>query len=185
LRHFGYYFSPLNMFYIYDQHDERVEFVVAEVSNTPWNERHCYTLWDGNRTGAAESLRFAHPKEFHVSPFMGMDMEYRWKLSQPGLDLKIQLANARDDREVFRASMALQRREITKQQLTRMTLRYPFMTAQIGAAIYFQALKLWWKKCPFYTHPKKLSSSLTPKFSNELPPSESESSQEQAADSAG
>ena len=85
LRCCGYYFSPLNLFYVYHRnHEERIEFIVAEVSNTPWNERHCYTLWEGNRTGAANSLSVSHAKAFHVSPFMGMDMEYRWKLSQPG-----------------------------------------------------------------------------------------------------
>lgn len=155
LRYMGHYFSPLNMFFVFDQDDERVEFIVAEVNNTPWNERHCYTLWDGNRTTSNE-LRFAHPKEFHVSPFMDMELSYRWDLSSPGNTLRVQLSNDRGSTEVFRAGMTLQRRELTKQQLNRMSLRYPLMTTQIVAAIYYQALKLWWKKCPFYKHPKKL-----------------------------
>lgn len=157
LRHLGYYFSPLNVFYLYDEHDERVEFVVAEVSNTPWNERHCYTLWEGNRIGTADSLCFSHTKAFHVSPFMPMDVEYRWRLGEPGLKLTLDLANVRKGRELFRAGMTLQRRELTHPQLMRTTLSYPAMTAKIVAAIYLQALKLWWKKCPFYRHPRKLS----------------------------
>jgi DUF1365 family protein len=183
LRCFGYYFSPLNLFYVHDQHDERVECVVAEVSNTPWNERHCYTLGEGNRTGAANSLSFSHAKAFHVSPFMGMDMEYRWTLSQPGIDLKVQLANVQDEREIFCAGMTLKRRDLTKRQLTRMTLQYPLMTAQIGVAIYLQALKLWWKKCPFYTHPNKRSNlpNAIPESST-LPTSPTESRENQATE---
>jgi DUF1365 family protein len=162
LRYCGYYFSPLNVFYVFDEGDTRVQYVVAEVNNTPWKERHCYVLWDGNRTGQADSLQFSHAKEFHVSPFMGMEMEYRWSLSEPGETSTIQLANLEDSRNVFDAGMTLRRRELNKQQLRRMTVRYPFMTAQIGAAIYFQALRLWWKKCPFYPHPKQHSTSISP-----------------------
>jgi DUF1365 family protein len=162
LRYFGYYFSPLNLFYVYDERDERVECVVAEVNNTPWKERHCYVLWDGNRTAGAERLRFSHPKEFHVSPFLGMEMEYRWRLTEPASNLTVQLANLENSQLLFDASMTLRRRELNRPQLRRMTLRYPLMTAQISAAIYFQALKLWWKKCPFYPHPKKQDNSPSP-----------------------
>ncbi len=162
LRYCGYYFSPLNVFYVYDERDTRVQYVVAEVNNTPWKERHCYVLWDGNRTGQSDSLQFAHAKEFHVSPFMGMEMEYRWSLSEPGENSTIRLANFEDSRKVFDAGMTLRRRELNKQQLRRMTFRYALMTAQIGAAIYFQALRLWWKKCPFYPHPKLHNTSVPP-----------------------
>lgn len=166
LRYFGYYFSPLNLFYVFDDSDRNVEFVVAEVNNTPWKERHCYVLWRGNRSHDDSSLQFMHPKEFHVSPFMGMEMNYRWRLGQPGQQLNVQLANLEGSRRKFDASMALQRRELTRSQLRRMTLRYPMMTVQIMAAIHIQALKLWWKKCPFHVHPKKTASNLQPSSEN-------------------
>jgi DUF1365 family protein len=83
LRYFGYYMSPLNLFYAFDASGRRVETIVAEVNNTPWNERHCYVLWAGNRRGDASQLQFEHAKEFHVSPFMDMDMEYEWRLTKP------------------------------------------------------------------------------------------------------
>lgn len=162
LRYFGYYFSPLNLFYVYDERGEQVDYIVAEVSNTPWKERHCYVLWEGNRSGESGSMQFSHSKQFHVSPFMGMDMQYRWRLPQPSTQLKVQLANFEDSNRRFEAGMSLRRRDLTERQLRRMTLRYPLMTAQISAAIYVQALKLWWKKCPFYTHPKKTSNTQSP-----------------------
>lgn len=162
LRCFGYYMSPLNLFYTFDERDQRVEYIVAEVNNTPWNERHCYVLWDGNREGGADELQFAHAKEFHVSPFMGMDMRYRWTLSTPGSVLQTHLANSYGSKQLFAAGMTLERRELSRQNLRRITLRYPVMTAQISAAIYYQALKLWWKKCPVHTHPKTTTTSPSP-----------------------
>jgi len=155
LRYFGFYLSPLNLFYVYEPRGVGVEYVVAEVNNTPWNERHCYVLWEGNRTGSGGALQFCHPKDFHVSPFMGMELEYHWRLSEPGSSLSVQLANFQNSVPLFDASLTLQRHEWSRRELRRWTLRYPLMTARIGAAIYYQAWKLWWKKCPCYTHPKK------------------------------
>jgi DUF1365 family protein len=162
LRYFGYYMSPLNLFFVFDACGQRVEYVVAEVNNTPWNERHCYVLWDGNREGECDELRFGHDKAFHVSPFMDMDMRYHWKLSIPGEALRISLANTRDSKQLFDAGMTLERRELSRPSLRRMTFRYPLMTAQIIAGIHYQALKLWWKQCPVYSHPKKLTNSPSP-----------------------
>jgi len=157
LRYLGYYMSPLNLFYCYSECGTLVEAVVAEVNNTPWNERHCYLLWDGNREHGASDLRFTHRKDFHVSPFMDMDLEYDWRLSQPEASLKACLANRRAGKTVFTASMNLERRALSRSTLRRMCLRFPVMTAQISAAIYLQALRLWWKKCPFYAHPRRRS----------------------------
>lgn len=157
LRQFGYYMSPLNLYYVFAADGEYVEFIVAEVNNTPWNERHCYVLWSGNQRDVANAgtLGFTHAKEFHVSPFMGMDLEYRWELSPPGEDLRVHLANIHGGRQLFQAELDLQRGALSRARLRRMAFRYPLMTARITAAIYYQACKLWWKQCPFYAHPQR------------------------------
>lgn len=160
LRYFGYYFSPLNLYYCFDETGSQVELVVAEVSNTPWREQHGYVLWDGNRSGGKSTLSFKHPKRFHVSPFLGMDVHYNWKLSEPTDKLQVEITNTRGDQRLFDATLKMQRRPMTQSQLSRTLVRYPLMTATIMVAIYFQALKLWWKKCPFYSHPKKQSPSV-------------------------
>ena len=161
LRYWGMYFSPLNLFFVFDESDRNIEFIVAEVTNTPWKERHCYVLWDGNRAGSSQELAFLHPKQFHVSPFMGMDQQYSWQISAPEDSLSIQLGSIEAGAEVFQAGMKLQRRDLNAAQLRRMTRRFPLMTAKISAAIYIQALKLRWKKCPFYKHPNKTEHALT------------------------
>ena len=154
LRCFGYYFSPLNLYYCFDLADETLQTVVAEVSNTPWRETHYYVLSNANRIGQSGELHFAHPKGFHVSPFMGMDLHYDWQLSHPDSQLTVQIANRNESDGVFEARLALDRRQLSKVQLVRLLLRYPWMTGRIMTGIYYQAFRLWRKKCPYYPHPE-------------------------------
>lgn len=157
LRCFGYYFSPLNLYYCFDPEGDTVETVVAEVSNTPWRETHYYVLSDANRAGQSGELCFSHPKCFHVSPFMQMDLQYDWRLTQPGSRLAVQITNRHGSERVFQASLTLSRRELGRSQLLRMLLRYPWMTGRVVLAIYYQAFRLWRKKCQSYPHPKHRS----------------------------
>jgi len=155
LRCFGYYFSPLNLYYCFDPKDETVETVVAEVSNTPWRETHCYVLSDANRVGQSGDLRFSHPKGFHVSPFMGMDLQYDWELSQPDSRLAVEITNRQGTELVFQAGLTLSQRALGRSHLVRLLLQYPWMTGRVVLAIYYQALRLWMKRCPFYPHPRQ------------------------------
>lgn len=163
LRTCGYYFSPLNLFYCFDPAGEQVEAIVAEVSNTPWQETHCYVLGAPNQMGQGPLLRYQHRKQFHVSPFMQMELRYRWRLNVPDRSLHVRLQNVADDESsLFSATLTMQRRECSAQQLTRLLLRYPLQTARISGAIYLQAARLWWKKCPYYAHPKNSTATARP-----------------------
>lgn len=155
LRYFGLYFSPLNLYYCFDEGDQSVEAIVAEVSNTPWNEMHCYVLWQGNRTTRDGRLRFRHAKDFHVSPFMGMDSEYLWRLNSPGRFLFAGITTTRNQQRFFDASVALKHRPISRWHLRWMMLRFPWITMLIVVQIYFEAWRLWLKKCPYYPHPSR------------------------------
>lgn len=71
---------------------ERLEALVAEVHNTPWDERYCSVLPREGGT-ARRTLRFREEEAFFVSPFMGMDQTYDWKVTEPGETLHVSIAN--------------------------------------------------------------------------------------------
>lgn len=154
LRYFGISMNPIACYYCFD-HAQRLQFLVAEVNNTPWNERHSYVM-QGPEEGVW--LRTEFDKQFHVSPFNPMDMRYHWRSNTPGKRLVLHLANSSDGERVFDASLSLAARPMTASNLNRVLWRYPLMTARIGLAIYWQALRLFIKRTPFYNHPPAISS---------------------------
>ena len=148
LRTFGHCFNPVTFYFCYDTAGGRVEHLVAEINNTPWNERHSYVLAADGR-GRVRS-RFA--KAFHVSPFMPMDLEYDWRLAAPGKRISMHMRNLDRGTPLFDATLALERREIGGATLCRALVLYPFQTLRVIAAIYWQALRLWCKRAPFHPH---------------------------------
>lgn len=153
LRNYGHCFNPVVFYYCYDAADTRVETVVAEITNTPWGERHSYVL-PATAAQPGATLEFGFSKDFHVSPFMPMDMAYRWRFGAPGRRLAVYMENARNGESLFDATLALSRREISGPALAGVLLRFPFSTLQVLAAIYWQALRLKLKGAPFHDHPR-------------------------------
>jgi len=151
LRYFGFCMNPIACYYCYSEDESRLEFLVAEVNNTPWNERHSYVL-----AGPTQGrwLKTEFDKQFHVSPFNPMDMRYHWRSSTPDHRLVLHLANSDAGQRVFDASLSLSARPMTAANLSRTLWRYPLMTARIALAIYWQALRLFFKGAPTYSHPK-------------------------------
>lgn len=155
LRYFGLCFNPVTFYYCFDANDERVETIVAEITNTPWGERHTYVLRDDRSSD--RFLRFSLQKQFHVSPFMPMEIAYDWRFSIPGELLTVHMQSFRAAQKCFDATLELERREIGAGSLARALLRYPCMTARVVGAIYWQALRLMLKGAPFHTHPRRNS----------------------------
>jgi DUF1365 family protein len=153
LRNYGHCFNPVTFYYCYDATGTRVETVVAEITNTPWKQRHAYVLPAPPQRPDGR-LDFAFAKDFHVSPFMPMDMAYRWWFSLPGKRLAVHMANTHGGVPVFDATLALERQEITGPALARVLLRFPFSTLRVLAGIYWQALRLKLKGVPVHDHPR-------------------------------
>ena len=151
-RYFGYQNNPIAVYYCYDPTGEQLEYVVAEVTNTPWGERHSYVL---RAPGDDAPLRTEFDKALHVSPFNPMDMTYRWASNAPGDDLQIQIALFEKDERIFDAVLTLTGQPLNARNARRAILSYPLMTVKVVAGIYWEALRLFLKGVSLHSHPKR------------------------------
>ena len=153
IRTLGYVFNPVSFYYCFDE-NEQLEAIVAEITNTPWKERHAYVL-DAREGGDGELLSWRFQKDFHVSPFFDMAQTYIWRFGVPSDELHVRMLNRESGQSVFNVHLELQRHEWSPGRLARVLLRYPFMTFRVHLAIYWQAALLYLKRTPFFTHPDK------------------------------
>jgi DUF1365 family protein len=183
LRSYGHCFNPVSFYYCMDPTGEAVQSVVAEVTNTPWGERHAYVLAPEALATVSEALATVPEagrrgpdagapspigapasspvlrggglrKALHVSPFMGMDHRYEWRLTAPAQTLSVHIASHRGGQLAFDATLALRRRELTRASLASVTARYPVATVRVLALIYAHGLALKLKGVPLHPHPR-------------------------------
>lgn len=154
LRYFGHSFNPVSFYYCFDEGDERVDAVVADVRNIPWGEGHPYVLARGERRGTV--LGDELEKTFHVSPLMGMDQTYAFRATEPGdrLVAHIESRPRGEDGKTFDATLSLRRRTLSRRTLTGLLARYPAMSLQVVAKIYAQSLRLKLKGAKYHPHPE-------------------------------
>lgn len=151
ISYFGFCFNPVTFYYCFDR-DEKLKFIVSEVTNTPWKQRNTEVY---PFRGDKKTLQ-QHPKTFHVSPFMQMEIDYTFVLNKPEENIYILMQNRKtgDQKIVFDSTLELKRKELSKSNVALQFLRFPFMTVTTVAAIYWQALILYFiRKTPFYSHP--------------------------------
>ena len=138
LRTLGHCFNPVSFYYCFAADGATLEAVVAEVTNTPWGERHAYVGWAASST-----------KELHVSPFMAMDQRYTVRAPAPGETLSVHIESRQDGSVAFDATLGLKRRSLTRRSL----LRPLAPTLRMLALIYGHAVALKLKGVPVQPHP--------------------------------
>jgi DUF1365 family protein len=152
LRYFGHCFNPVVFYYGYAVDGTTLEWIVAEISNIPWNERHAYVLPVSESTTHGTTHGWKFRKEFTVSPFMPLERGYDWRFQEPDETLRVHMDVRAGEHTEMDATLVLERRPLTGPQLARALLHYPVMSARVVMAIYWQAFRLWLKGVPFHGH---------------------------------
>lgn len=157
LRIFGFCFNPVTLYYVFDIGADKPSLILAQVNNTPWNERHSYVVLCDSETGKAKS---DFDKAFHVSPFNPLDMHYHWVSTNPDEHLVVHMENHQQDSSItamqchMDATLTLTRHPWAAKGLQQVLWRQPWLAIKVPVAIYWQALKLILKGVPFYPHTK-------------------------------
>jgi DUF1365 family protein len=149
LRTLGHVFNPVSFYYCLDG-DGALDTLVAEVTNTPWAERHAYVL---PAPGAPGVLRGEVAKALHVSPFMDLAQDYEIRATAPGRTLSVHIESRAGAERAFDATLGLRRRPLSRRTLAEVGLRYPAATLRVLALIYAHALALWLRGVRLRPHP--------------------------------
>lgn len=147
----GYVFNPVSFYFVFDEADE-LDALVAEITNTPWNERHSYVL-DARAREAGEVVA-RMPKRFHISPFMDMEQNYVWGFDDRADELRVRMETHESGSLLLDVRMQLERRPLDGANLARALASFPGFSLRTVAAIYWQALRLRLAGAPFFPHPK-------------------------------
>ena len=154
LRYLGYNFNPVSFFYCYDA-QEHLQLVLAEVNST-FGESLNYWLSQDNELPASNAKRYRTAKRMHVSPFMGMKLDYTFTLTPPDRTLIVHMDTIEEAKPFFDATLKLERKPWSAHSLHRALLSHPWMTAKVICAIHWEALRLYLKNVPVFKHPRNL-----------------------------
>lgn len=149
----GYCFNPISLYFIFDETNQQLDYLIIEVSNTPWGEKYNYVLESSGKP-KNEVYYYQFQKEFHVSPFMSMNYEYQFNLKLNKQKITVHMENHIDGKKDFDATLTLKASPQRAISCTKVFRRYPLITYKVVISIYWQALKLWMKGVPFHSHPK-------------------------------
>ncbi len=147
-RIFGYVFNPLSVYFCY-RHDGGLAAILYEVCNT-YSERHTYVIpvHDDGRSVIRQSCE----KQLYVSPFIGMDVDYHFRILPPGEAVNIVIRQEDADGLLLAAYFKGERAPLTAGGLMRCLARFPLMTLKIIAAIHGEALLMWLKGFRVFAH---------------------------------
>ncbi|MCX7553925.1 DUF1365 domain-containing protein [Marinicella sp. S1101] len=154
-RFLGYGFNSVNFYFCYQ--DRQLLYIVSEINNTPWGEKHLYLhdfLDHKTILDAADNHHvFEFDKQFHISPFVPMDVHYCWKFRVEKEHLSIKMSLNKNDVNVMNVVLDTNITPIMENEVNRVVFSRPFQCWKMSLGIYWQAFKLWIKKVPIFDHP--------------------------------
>ena len=168
LSYWGHCYNPVCFYFCYTKNQE-LKYVLSEIHNTPWGQRFVYVhnidllkqpyqdLKISSHTNdlLSDNVRFNFDKKFHVSPFMPMDIQYDWQFKVGSQRIAISMNLLQKNKSIFNAKMILTDVALDSNTARSLAFSYPFACMKVLIAIYWQALILWLKRIPFFTHPDK------------------------------
>lgn len=147
-RMFGHVFNPISVWFCHHR-DGPLAAIIYEVTNT-FHERHSYLIPVEAGDGP---VRQSCEKRLYVSPFMDMEMAYRFAIEPPGDAVKVTVMGDDADGPMITAVFAGERRPLTDRSLARAFLTHPLLTLKVVAGIHWEALKLVLKGIGVRKHP--------------------------------
>lgn len=144
----GFAFNPLSVYFCHDRQGA-LRAVLYEVNNT-FGQRHSYLLPVEQADGA---IRQSCAKHFHVSPFMGMDMRYAFRLAPPAERLSLAITGSDEDGPLITAVHSAARRPLNDAELLKAFVTRPLLTVKVVGGILWEALRLWAKGVPVRDRP--------------------------------
>jgi DUF1365 family protein len=156
-RMLGFVFNPLSVYFIHHP-DGGLRAILWEVSNT-FGERHSYLIPVAD--SEAPAIRQSCAKRLHVSPFLDMDMTYRFRVIPPAERMTVTITGSDVDGAMIVAAMSGARKPFGDRELFRAFASVPFMTLKVMLAIHWEALRIWLKGVRFRASPPPPATSLT------------------------
>lgn len=149
-RMLGYVFNPLSIWFCHHA-DGHLLAVLYEVRNT-FGERHGYLIPAAPSAPGAPLAQQAD-KAFYVSPFLGMEAGYRFRLKVPDARLAVAIRQSVPEGDQLVARQSGRRVALNDRALLFVFFAYPLMTMKVIAAIHWQALRLWWRGAKLQNRP--------------------------------
>ena len=145
----GFSFNPVNFYFCYDE--GACQAILSDVRNTPWNEKHCYVL---DARGQHGEYAFRPRKRLHVSPFLPMQGDYRWRFRLDARRIEVTMRFDPHGRPAFMADLSLSTAPLTRRAVMLALLRSPAQNLSTLIRIYRQAARLYLRRTPFHPHPR-------------------------------
>ncbi|QND64617.1 DUF1365 domain-containing protein [Mesorhizobium loti] len=149
-RMLGYAFNPLSVYFCHRRQGD-LAAILYEVNNT-FGQRHTYLIpvEDCERKGVVEQHC---AKRLYVSPFIGMGMQYRFRIGLPGEAVSLHITGSDGQGPLIVASFSGKRRSLSDATLAATFLAYPLLTLKVIVGIHWEALLLWAKGMRLHERP--------------------------------